>query len=148
MEIHLLLVPSHNTWPHLEFSMQAHPNTEALPIFVSFWSSWILCWDGIIRRTGAFRFSMEGCPLQGAQRDAYTRLDGASCPCPNFMRPHYVLFRFCFFFFALVLFFHVWRWFHYCYTHLFWFHCSLLYACFSFATKTVDYDMKISAERN
>ena len=121
MEIHLLLVPSHNTWPHLEFSMQTHPNTEALPIFVSFWSCWILCWDGIIRRTGAFRFSMEGCPLQGAQRDAYTRLDGASCPCPNFMRPH-VLFRF-------------------------WFHCSLLHARFSFATKTVDYDMKISAER-
>jgi len=78
LEIHLLLVPSHNTWPHLEFSMQTHPNTEALPIFVSFWSCWILCWDGIIRRTGAFRFSMEGCPLQGAQRDAYTRLDGAS----------------------------------------------------------------------
>jgi hypothetical protein len=103
LEIHLLLVPSHNTWPHLEFSMQTHPNTYICFVLVC----WILCWDGIIRRTGALRFSMEGCPLQGAQRDAYTRLDGASCPCPNFMRPHYVLFRFCFFFFVS-------RWFHSC----------------------------------
>ena len=90
--------------------MQAHPNTEPLPIFVSFWSyicfilvCWILCWDGIIRWTGDLRSSMEVCPLQGAQRDAYTRLDGASCFCPypNFMRPHYVyvLIRFCFYFF-------------------------------------------------
>ena len=71
LEIHLLLVPSHNTWPHRD--TRTRPNhlwfcssrttsflalVRQYPDFdlVSCWGCRVCCGDGIIRRTGAVLF--------------------------------------------------------------------------------------------
>jgi hypothetical protein len=85
LEIHLLLVPSHNTWPHRNTIQSFFFFILFMRLAFRIWI-WSLCWTaGFGVGTALLDERVPSLPpwtkrpLQGAHIDADTRLEGASC---------------------------------------------------------------------